>query len=117
MATTTKLITEHRQKRGSAHGATKSRSSQTGEVGTPYYIAPELKNEASLSNYGKEADIYSLGIIFFEMHQYHTFTTGSERIKIVNEARKEMFPDFIQFSDDFLSRVSLTRILFFKICC
>lgn len=117
MATTTKLIFEHRQKRGSATGDTKNRSSQTGKVGTSYYVAPELKEEASHSDYGKEADIYSLGIIFLEMHQYPTFTTESERDKILNEACKEIYPDFIRRSEDFLSQVNysiiILRILFF----
>src|SRR5690606_19060325 len=39
------------------------RSGQTGSVGTVHYMAPEVAN----GRYGKEIDIYALGVIFFEM--------------------------------------------------
>lgn len=108
MATTTEFVFEQRQKRGSANGNAKNRSSQTGHVGTSYYVAPELKSEAAYSDYGKEADIYSLGMIFLEMNQYPLFTTQMERDKVLNEARKEIYPDFIRFSEGYLFQVSIS---------
>lgn len=40
-----------------------SSSEFTNNVGTPMYMAPEVKED----QYGPAADIYSLGIILFEM--------------------------------------------------
>lgn len=72
----------------------KARSSQTGKVGTSYYVAPELDESASISQYGKEADIYSLGIIFFEM-LHPPFKTAMERDKTLKDIRSSSitFPD------------------------
>lgn len=39
------------------------RSAQTHSVGTVYYMAPEV----ALGRYGREVDVYSLGIILYEM--------------------------------------------------
>lgn len=43
--------------------SSQSRSQQTGQVGTFHYMAPEIGN----GSYGKEIDIYALGVMLFEM--------------------------------------------------
>lgn len=61
--------------------------SQTGQVGTALYVAPELSGKASKSNYNQKVDLYSLGIIFFEMCT-PPLTTGMERIKKISAIRQ-----------------------------
>ncbi len=39
------------------------RSGQTGSVGTVHYMAPKISN----GRYGKEIDIYALGVMLYEM--------------------------------------------------
>lgn len=60
--------------------------SHTGDVGTAYYVAPELKKTFGKTHYNKKVDIYSLGIIFFEMC-HNPFVTGMERCKILTNLR------------------------------
>ncbi|XP_040575688.1 eIF-2-alpha kinase GCN2 [Lepeophtheirus salmonis] len=64
----------------------------TGQIGTAMYIAPEVQKMRS-TVYNQKVDIYSLGIIFFEMC-YHPLKTGMERIKILTDLRSEeiIFP-------------------------
>ncbi|KAL0961127.1 hypothetical protein HGRIS_006101 [Hohenbuehelia grisea] len=73
-------------------------SDMTLEVGTKLYIAPEIQNRrrgprhsTRADSYAK-ADMYSLGIVFFEMN--FSFSTGSERIVVIEGLRKEdiVFP-------------------------
>ena len=48
--------------------------------------------QAAGGSYDEKADIYSLGIIFFEM--WHAVATGMERIEVLNNLReKGLFPD------------------------
>eukprot|EP01119_Soliformovum_irregulare_P020911 TRINITY_DN6843_c0_g2_i2.p1 TRINITY_DN6843_c0_g2~~TRINITY_DN6843_c0_g2_i2.p1 ORF type:complete len:1469 (-),score=373.99 TRINITY_DN6843_c0_g2_i2:69-4475(-) len=59
-------------------------------VGTPFYCSPE-QDKVGI-HYDQKVDIYSLGIIFFEMCV--PFTTGMERIMTLNALRKEAkFPE------------------------
>lgn len=46
-------------------------------VGTPFYTSPEQEKEGHLN---EKVDIYSLGIIFFEM--CYAFSTGMERVLV-----------------------------------
>jgi translation initiation factor 2-alpha kinase 4 len=57
------------------------------EVGTRLYIAPEIQQTGRRGprNHNK-ADMYSLGIVFFEMN--YRFSTGSERIAVLENLRK-----------------------------
>ncbi|KAI0029609.1 kinase-like domain-containing protein [Vararia minispora EC-137] len=63
------------------------------DVGTRLYIAPEVQmpvsrkkdKEKKPRNHSK-ADLYSLGIVFFEMN--YQFRTGAERIRVIEDLRK-----------------------------
>ncbi|KAI4095599.1 MAG: hypothetical protein LQ344_001530 [Seirophora lacunosa] len=51
----------------------------TRSVGTTFYVAPEVKSSsAGQGNYDEKADMFSLGIIFFEMN--YRLETGMERV-------------------------------------
>ncbi|GLB36853.1 putative anticodon binding domain of tRNAs [Lyophyllum shimeji] len=56
------------------------------EVGTRLYIAPEVQSRKRGPRNHNKADMYSLGIVFFEMN--YTFSTGSERIAVIEDLRK-----------------------------
>ena len=100
-----------KQKQRAITSTNKKRSSQTGYVGTSYYVAPELSERASNSTYGKEADIYSIGMIFFEM-RHPQFATGMERDKVLTDARDKIFPNFMDGSKDSLSQACLSMLIF-----
>eukprot|EP00058_Branchiostoma_floridae_P027964 XP_002613455.1 hypothetical protein BRAFLDRAFT_71943 [Branchiostoma floridae] len=68
----------------------------TGKVGTALYISPELCLPSPKITYNQKVDMYSLGIIFFEMC-YQPLTTGMERVQIIGNLRMES----VQFPDDF----------------
>lgn len=72
--------------------------SLTGHVGTALYVAPEL-SATSKAIYNQKVDIYSLGIILFEMF-YPCLNTGMERIKILSGLRLKE----IVFPHDFLDQ-------------
>lgn len=67
-------------------------SSLTGKVGTALYVAPELvDNVASRSTYNQKVDLYSLGIIFFEMC-HPRFETAMERHQVITALRTPARP-------------------------
>jgi len=60
----------------------------TYNIGTKYYCSPEQEKER---NYNSKSDMYSLGIIIFEM--FYSFSTFIERDKILrNIKEKHIFP-------------------------
>ncbi|CAH1394203.1 unnamed protein product [Nezara viridula] len=61
--------------------------SHTGQVGTTLYIAPELNSSMLKFSYNEKVDIFSLGIIFFEMC-HAPITTTMERFQMLSELRK-----------------------------
>lgn len=61
-------------------------SSLTGKVGTALYVAPELTGNASRATYNQKVDLYSLGIILFEMCS-PKFETAMERVKVIAALR------------------------------
>ncbi|CAL1532056.1 unnamed protein product, partial [Lymnaea stagnalis] len=63
--------------------------SLTGDLGTSYYISPELKNASESFEYDQKVDLYSLGVIFFEMC-YRSLPTGMERDSILIKLTKLM---------------------------
>lgn len=54
------------------------------EIGTPFYQSPELAIKGA--RYNQKVDMYSLGIIFFEMF-YGPFETKMERAIVLNALR------------------------------
>lgn len=73
--------------------ASKTDSSRTTHVGTITYASPEqLANPPVI--YNEKSDIYSLGIIFFEL--FFPFTTRMERAKVLKDLRRGVLPnDFV----------------------
>ncbi|KAF8839726.1 Serine/threonine-protein kinase [Paxillus ammoniavirescens] len=65
---------------------THSDSDLTLEVGTKLYIAPEVSSRKKGPRNHSKADMYSLGIVFFEMN--YPFSTGAERITVIEDLRK-----------------------------
>ncbi|KAF7974176.1 hypothetical protein HWV62_13309 [Athelia sp. TMB] len=63
-----------------------SDADMTLEVGTMLYIAPEVQSKKRGPRNHTKADMYSLGVVFFEMN--YSFTTGAERIAVIEDLRK-----------------------------
>ena len=57
----------------------------TGQIGTALYVAPELAH-SRVTTYNQKVDLYSLGIILFEM-SYPPLSTGMERIQVLTGLR------------------------------
>lgn len=66
----------------------KDRVCLSNNLGTPLYMAPEIKN---LRVYDRKADLYSLGMILFEM--YYKMGSGMERIQTMERLRNQEFID------------------------
>ncbi|XP_066598971.1 eIF-2-alpha kinase GCN2 [Prorops nasuta] len=62
--------------------------SLTTQVGTTLYVAPEISEKTANSIYNQKVDIYSLGIIFFEMC-YQPLYTGMERATVLLNLRSK----------------------------
>ncbi|XP_023376270.1 eukaryotic translation initiation factor 2-alpha kinase 3 isoform X2 [Pteropus vampyrus] len=64
----------------------------TGQVGTKLYMSPE---QIHGNNYSHKVDIFSLGLILFEL--LYPFSTQMERVRILTDVRNLSFPPlFIQ---------------------
>ncbi|KAI8053805.1 kinase-like domain-containing protein [Syncephalis plumigaleata] len=71
-------------------------NSLTSGVGTALYVSPEVASgQDTGTRYNHKVDMYSLGIIFFEL--CYRFSTAMERITVI---RKLRLPE-IEFPDDF----------------
>lgn len=86
LATTSFLALQQNHDVNQSHIRGDVSSSHTGNVGTALYVAPELNGKASNSKYNQKVDLYSLGIIFFEMC-HRPFSTGMERVEILAALR------------------------------
>ncbi|XP_053680519.1 eIF-2-alpha kinase GCN2 [Anopheles nili] len=80
--------------------------SLTGKVGTALYVAPELTGNASRSTYNQKVDLYSLGIILFEMSS-PPLNTGMERVKTLMDLRS----DAIRLPESLLSDTRYARLV------
>ncbi|PKC15739.1 kinase-like protein [Rhizophagus irregularis] len=74
--------------RSSVSSSYNSKSRTTG-VGTITYASPEQLAKPSCP-YNEKVDIYSLGIIFFELH--FPFSTGHERVRVLKDLRNGILP-------------------------
>ncbi|CAL8122921.1 unnamed protein product [Orchesella dallaii] len=76
----------------------------TGHVGTHLYMSPEQYHRKP---YDYKVDIYSLGLIFFELLM--PFSTDMERYNILTGVRKLNFPE--KFRDSFPDEYDLIRTM------
>ena len=85
-------------------------SNMTSNVGTFLYNSPEVTNSV---DYTEKVDIYSLGVIFFEM--CYSFRTSMERVEKIRRLRSRQ----LRLPDDFeQDRSSLSAVThFIKLCC
>lgn len=63
-------------------------SQLTDQVGTQMYMSPE---QLAKKPYDKKVDIYSLGLVFFEL--LVAFSTQSERLHVMTSLKKGKYPD------------------------
>lgn len=74
----------------------------TGQVGTKLYMSPE---QLSGNSYSHKVDIYSLGLILFEL--LYPFRTQMERVRTLTEVRALCFPEV--FSKNNMQELSMVR--------
>ncbi|CAN8280057.1 unnamed protein product [Cochlearia groenlandica] len=78
----------------------------TGQAGTYFYTAPEI--EQGWPKIDEKADMYSLGVVFFEL--WHPFGTAMERHIILSNLKlKGELP--LKWVDEFPEQASLLRLL------
>ncbi|XP_070698359.1 eukaryotic translation initiation factor 2-alpha kinase 3 [Pempheris klunzingeri] len=74
----------------------------TGQVGTKLYMSPE---QLSGNSYSHKVDIYSLGLILFEL--LYPFRTQMERVRTLTEVRALRFPEV--FSKNNVQELSMVH--------
>ncbi|KAF2811445.1 kinase-like protein [Mytilinidion resinicola] len=82
----------------------------THSVGTALYVAPELRSGAG-GSYNDKVDMYSLGIIFFEM--CHPLKTAMERDHVIRALREKQhtLPDDFQGAEKALEGSIITSLI------
>lgn len=86
--------------------------SMTTGVGTTFYVSPEIMvdpNTGATSGmrYNQKVDMFSLGIIFFEM--CFALSTGMQRVIVLNELRNGKFPE--DFPAHYVNQKKIIKIL------
>ncbi|XP_010776842.1 eukaryotic translation initiation factor 2-alpha kinase 3 [Notothenia coriiceps] len=76
----------------------------TGQVGTKLYMSPE---QLSGNSYSHKVDIYSLGLILFEL--LYPFRTQMERVRTLTEVRALRFPEV--FSKNNVQEISRSLVI------
>uniref|UniRef100_A0A8C8RLK2 eIF-2-alpha kinase GCN2 n=1 Tax=Pelusios castaneus TaxID=367368 RepID=A0A8C8RLK2_9SAUR len=90
------VVTKQGEDQSDSHlGKSDPSSNLTGMVGTALYVSPEVQGNTK-STYNQKVDLFSLGIIFFEM-SYYPMSTASERIFVLSQLRLPT----IEFPKDF----------------
>ncbi|KAI0593056.1 anticodon binding domain of tRNAs-domain-containing protein [Biscogniauxia sp. FL1348] len=80
----------------------------TRSIGTSYYVAPEVRSEGG-GSYTSKVDMYSLGIIFFEMC-YHPIV-GMERADVLGKlGQQSILPDDFQPGEKTQSEIVLSLV-------
>lgn len=113
LATTSFLALQQNQEINNlSHNRGEIGSSLTGKVGTALYVAPELMGKASKSTYNQKVDLYSLGIIFFEM-SHQPFETGMERVETLAALRSPniVIPKHMLSNSDYMQQIKVIKWL------
>lgn len=112
LATTSFLALQQNHEVSLSHHRSEISSSHTGRVGTALYVAPELMGRASTSKYNQKVDLYSLGIIFFEMC-HRPFATGMERVELLAAIRspKITVPSWMENDPNYTQQVKVCEII------
>ncbi|XP_069881477.1 interferon-induced, double-stranded RNA-activated protein kinase isoform X4 [Dipodomys merriami] len=84
--------------------AVKSDEKRTTNTGTRRYMSPE---QISSKEYGKEVDIFSLGLILAEL--LHQYPTVMETIEIFEDLRNGIFPDVFDSKEKSLLKKLLAK--------
>lgn len=64
---------------------------QYGKIGTPSYIAPELLEKRSIKKEDLPLiDVYSIGVIFYELLNLFNFATKHEKLQKINNLKLGM---------------------------
>lgn len=108
LATTSFLALQQNHESSLSHNRGEISSSHTGNVGTALYVAPELTGKAAKSTYNQKVDLYSLGIIFFEMC-HRPFSTGMERVETLAALRspKIMIPNWMESDSNYPQQIKV----------
>ncbi|XP_074959292.1 eIF-2-alpha kinase GCN2 isoform X3 [Phalacrocorax aristotelis] len=80
-----KVVSKQEENHSGSSATSDSSGNLTGMVGTALYVSPEVQGSTK-STYNQKVDLFSLGIIFFEM-SYHPMSTASERIFVLGQLR------------------------------
>lgn len=109
LATTSFLALQQNHEISLSHNRIEIGSSHTGIVGTALYVAPELTGKASKSIYNQKVDLYSLGIIFFEMC-HRPFSTGMERVETLAAIRspKISIPSWMELDPKYVQQIKVS---------